>query len=238
MKSLNFPFRSLALSMPLLILLFTAMGFISKPAVITSGQLRGKIMFDGPVPPPKKVPNTSDSDIGPVFYEDLIVNKGGVANVFVHISAVKAKNYPSSSNRKVIEIKGHQFRPRVVGVMTNQPLAFKNSDGILYNVHGLPKVNNQFNLGMPPTAKAKTMRFAKPEGPFKVKCDVHPWMSGYVAVMTHPYFAVSDQNGNFRINTVGLEPGTYKIRAWHEKLGTRTGTAKVIADDVIINLKF
>lgn len=239
MRSINLLSRSIVISFSLIILLLTAMGLKPRPIITKSGQIKGRITYEGKIPPPKKVSDKkiSDAGIGPVFYQDLIVNNKGLANVFVHITALKGKNYAVSSKKKVIEMQGYQFSPRVTGVMVNQTLIFKNSDGKLHNVHGLPKVNKGFNIGMPP-GKTHTTQFTSAEGPFKFTSDMHPWMNGYVAVMTHPYFAVSDKNGNFSINTAGLEPGTYTVQAWHEKLGTRTGTAKVTADDVVVNLKF
>ncbi len=67
---------------------------------------------------------------------------------------------------------------------------------------------------------------------FTVKCDVHPWMNAYVAVMSHPYFAVTGEDGKFSID---MPEGTYEIEAWHEKLGTQTQTVEVPGE---INFSF
>ena len=64
---------------------------------------------------------------------------------------------------------------------------------------------------------------------FQIKCDVHPWMSAYIGVFTHPFFAVDGTDGKFTIS--GLDPGTYEIAAWHEKLGTQTATVTVAANE-------
>ena len=82
---------------------------------------------------------------------------------------------------------------------------------------------------MPATLKETTTTFAKPEEVFHIKCDVHPWMSAYVAVFTHPFFSVSGTDGKFTIS--GLDPGTYEITAWHEKLGTQTASVTVAANE-------
>jgi len=113
---------------------------------------------------------------------------------------------------------------------------FRNSDGILHNVHGLPSENREFNIGMPPTLKEKEQTFNKPEMAFPVKCDVHPWMKAYIAVMTHPYFAVTDRDGKFTIE--GLPAGTYEIEAWHEKLGTQTAEVTVDGDGATADFTF
>ena len=81
---------------------------------------------------------------------------------------------------------------------------------------------------MPPTVKEASASFDKPEGMFQVKCDVHPWMNAYVGVFTNPFYAVTGADGKFTIS--GLEPGTYEITAWHERLGTQTATVTVGAN--------
>ena len=200
------------------------------------GSISGKITYDGSVPKARKVGATDDC--GSVFADDIVVNRDkGLANVLVRLTTgVPKKTYRPSGPGPLIEIKNCVYVPHVVGVMVGQSLRFKNSDGILYNVHGLPKLNKGFNIGMPPTVVKKSSPMTKAEGPFQVKCDVHPWMSTYVAVMTHPYFAVSGRDGTFRIDNV--PDGTYGVEAWHKKLGRRTGTANVKGGMVMINVKY
>ena len=64
---------------------------------------------------------------------------------------------------------------------------------------------------------------------FQVKCDVHPWMSAYIGVFTHPFFSVTSADGKFTIP--GLDAGTYEITAWHERLGTQTASITVTANE-------
>ena len=105
--------------------------------------------------------------------------------------------------------------------MVGQTLKLKNSDGLLHNVHALPKVNTPFNMAMPANRTEADTKFGKEEGMFLVKCDVHPWMTAYVGVFANPFFAVTGKDGKFSI--AGLPPGTYEIEAWHEKLGVKSG---------------
>jgi uncharacterized protein (DUF2141 family) len=98
-------------------------------------------------------------------------------------------------------------------------------------------VNRSFNQPMPPTMKEKTVSFDKPEEVFQIKCDVHPWMQAYIGVFTHPFFSVTGTDGKFTIS--GLDPGTYEITAWHEKLGKQTATITVGANETKAqNFKF
>jgi len=124
---------------------------------------------------------------------------------------------------------GCQYVPHVMGIMVGQTFKVLNSDGILHNVHALPKVNSQFNMAMPPARKEATATFGKEEGMFTVKCDVHPWMQSYIGVFSHPFFAVTKPDGKFSL--ANLDAGTYEIEAWHERLGTQKATVTLGAGD-------
>ncbi len=196
-----------------------------------AGTVTGKIVYDDQVPPPGKGPFRAlnmNADPAcakkhntPVASGQLVLGSGNtLANVFVQVKNAPAKTYPTPSEPVIIDQNGCMYEPRVAGAMVDQPVRFKNSDGILHNVHGLPKENREFNIGMPPTVTESDKSFNKPEPVFPVKCDVHPWMKSYVAVMTHPFFAVTGDDGQFKIDN--LPAGTYELEAWHERLGTQT----------------
>jgi plastocyanin len=171
-------------------------------------------------------PQCASKHSEPVYPEILVLGDDQtLANVFVQVKNPPAGDHPTPSESVHIDQHGCLYEPHVLGVMVGQPVLFRNSDGILHNVHGLPSENREFNIGMPPTLKEKEHAFNKPEMAFPVKCDVHPWMKAYIAVMTHPYFAVTGRDGKFTIED--LPAGTYEIEAWHERLGTRTTTVTV-----------
>ena len=209
--------------------------------VTVAGSITGTITYDDKVPSFKPLnmdadPACASKHDGPVYPDVLVLGDGNsLANVFVQVKNAPAGG-AASSEPVIIDQKGCRYEPHVVGVMVDQPVQFKNSDGILHNVHGLPKVNREFNIGMPPTLKEKDQVFNKPEAHFPVKCDVHPWMKTYIAVMTHPYFAVSGTDGKFEIS--GLADGTYEIEAWHEKLGTQTASVTVSGGSASTDFSF
>jgi plastocyanin len=158
--------------------------------------------------------------------EALVLGAGNtMANVLVRVKGPVKGNFKPATQPAVIDQKGCQYHPHVLGIRVNQPLKLKNSDGLLHNVHALPKVNTPFNMAMPANRKEADTKFGKEEGMFLVKCDVHPWMSAYVGVFSHPFYAVSGKDGKFKIS--GLPPGTYDLEAWHEKLGVRTAKVTV-----------
>jgi hypothetical protein len=110
------------------------------------------------------------------------------------------------------------FEPYVLGVVTGQKFRIRNSDPTLHNVHATSKVNREFNFGQGLKGQINEVSFPKPELLVRLKCDVHPWMFSYVNVMDHPYFAITDTNGFFRL-PAGLPAGDYTISAVHLKAG-------------------
>lgn len=208
-----------------------------------AGSVTGTIKYDGTVPKLRPYDMNADPDCakkhsgGKADNQMLVLGSGNsLANIFVQIKNAPAGNHSAPSEAVEIDQEGCIYVPRVVGVMAGQPVKFKNSDGILHNVHGLPKVNREFNIGMPPSLKESVQTFNKPEPIFKVKCDVHPWMNSYIAVMTHPYFAVTGTDGQFKID--GIADGTYDVEAWHERLGTQTGKVTVSGGSGSVDFSF
>jgi plastocyanin len=152
----------------------------------------------------------------PVFSGTVVVNDNdSLRNVFIYVKqGLPDKQWPVPDQPVVIDQNGCQYAPHVMGVMVGQQFKVKNSDKLLHNVHSLPKVNSSFNRAMPATVTEADYVFDKPEFMFKIKCDVHPWMGAWVAVMEHPFFSVSGEDGTYTIE--GLPDGTYTIEAWHE----------------------
>jgi plastocyanin len=200
-----------------------------------AGSVTGKIVYEGTVPTMKKLDMAADPTCAhkhegeePPRSEMLVLGDGNaMANIFVRIKNAPPGSYPTPSTPAEIDQRGCIYHPHVVGVMVGQPILFKNSDGILHNVHGLPKVNREFNIGMPGSLKEKEQVLNKVEAQFKVKCDVHPWMNAWVAVMDNPFFDTTGTDGTYEIDN--LPAGDYEVEIWHERLGTKT--AKVTVGD-------
>lgn len=197
--------------------------------------ISGTITFTGQVPKFSPIAMNADPTCAgkhdePVYPQTLVLGEGNtVGNIFVQVKDSFAQgDYPAPTTPVVIDQEGCMYHPHVVGVLAGQPLEFWNSDGILHNVHLNPKQNREQNLGMPASLKRKSVMLNTPELYFPVKCDVHPWMSAYVAVMSHPYFDVTEDDGQYEIK---VPAGTYTIEVWHEKLGTKTQQVTVAAGE-------
>jgi hypothetical protein len=125
----------------------------------------------------------------------------------------------------VINQKGCRYIPRVMGVMVGQPFKILNTDSADHNIHDLPKNNPEWNVTQFPTDKPIVKTFTNAEMMLALQCNQHPWMRAYVNVMSHPYYAVSAEDGSFRI--ANLPPGDYTIVAVHEKFDEQTVKVKV-----------
>jgi plastocyanin len=192
----------------------------------------GGVTYTGEVPNLKPVSMSADpacaaKHTGDVPNEVLVLGDGqALGNVFVYVkSGLPAGQWSAPATPVVIDQNGCMYIPRVIGAMKGQEVKFLNSDGILHNVHALPSTNQEFNMAMPAERKEASHTFEQAEEPFRVKCDVHPWMNAYIRVMEHPYFATTGPDGQFSI--ANLPAGTYEIEAWHERLGTQTQTVTV-----------
>lgn len=169
--------------------------------------------------------------------EEVVVNGGKLQNVFVYVKEGVQGTHAAPSDNVVIDQDGCIYKPHVAGVMVGQNLVFKNSDGILHNVKGRPAANPVFNVSQP-TNMETTRTFNAKEVVIPIECNVHGWMKSFVAVLDHPYFAVSGGDGTARIGN--LAPGTYTLEAWHEKYGVQTQSVTVAANeskDVVFNFK-
>ncbi len=192
----------------------------------SGGSISGRVVFVGDAPQPKKVKVTKDNEKcgSEILNEELVVGADrGVKNAVISVSGVKGK--PAGS--PTLDQKGCTFNPHVVVVPTGGSLDILNNDGILHNFHTQSSKNAVINKAQPGFKKKMTETFAQPEI-FKVVCDAHSWMAGWV-VITDDKSAVSADGGAFKISDV--PPGTHKLEIWHETLGKLTKDVTVKAGE-------
>jgi len=199
-----------------------------KVDLATAGSITGKVRFEG-TPPGNEVLRLSTDkkcvqDAGPNPQSDAILvgADGAVKNTFVYVKEGLEPGYAfdAPAGPVVLDQKGCIYSPRVLGVRVGQSIEIVNSDDTMHNVHALPMVNQEFNKSQPRVNDRMSTAFTAPEVMVRFMCNVHGWMAAHVGVVDHPYFAVSDEAGQFEIKN--LPPGTYTLEAWHEKFGRST----------------
>jgi plastocyanin len=154
-------------------------------------------------------------------FENFVIKDGGLDNVFVYVKdGLGNYHFDVPAEPVKLDQQGCRYVPHVLGARVGQAIEITNSDETTHNVHSLPDVNREFNIAQYVKDQKNTQTFTAPEVMIRIKCDLHGWMSAYVGVLEHPYFAVTTEGGKFELK--GLPPGEYTIETWHEKAGTQT----------------
>lgn len=193
-------------------------------ATVYAGDITGKVTFKGTQPAETVLP--LDPTCGKFHAGGLktrfyaVGANGGLGEVFVYLTdGLSGKTFEVPAAPLEIDQKDCVYIPYVAGVQAGQKVLVKNSDPLMHNVHvqftvaeNKPPMPNRAQMA---GAKPFEYTFAKPEVFLKFKCDVHPWMFSYLTVLDHPFFAVTDKDGNFTIKNV--PPGKYKVEAVHRK---------------------
>ena len=198
-------------------------------AAFANGSIAGTVGFSGTAPKMEKLNRKSDAVCAKKEFNDpsvtLSKDSKSLANVVVRIT----KNAPAGGKMPTEPVTINQeecmYHPHVQGAMEGQKIQVKNSDGTLHNIHAYAGTKTLFNQAQPPKAKEIEKDLKSAGDVVKLKCDVHPWMTGFVVMNKNPYFATTDESGKFEIKDVPA--GTYTVEAWHEKLGTQTAEVKV-----------
>lgn len=198
-----------------------------------AGSITGTVKFEGQPPVLKPLDTSADPVCHakhkdkPLPNEVLVLGSGQtMANVLVRVTkGAPAKDHPAPSEPVVLTQEDCRYAPHVFAIRVGQPLKVLNPDGILHNVHSLPKTNTAVNKAMPANLTEMETKFDQIEEPFAFKCDIHPWMQAWCFVTDNPYYSITKEDGVFSID--GLDPGEYEITAWHERLGTKTATITV-----------
>lgn len=225
-------------SAAMMVLLFSASLLLLRNPAITveaqgGGTLTGTVKFEGLPPKPTKIdmsfdPNCAKAHPTPAVTEEVVTSQnGGLANVVVYVAdGLGSQTFQPPAQPVVLEQRGCVYVPHVLALQANQKLDVVNSDLTTHNIHPSPANNREWNTTQP-HGVAIEQTFARQEVAIPVKCNIHPWMKGYIAVLKHPYFAVTDKEGHFEVKD--LPPGTYTINAWQEKFGTKTQKVTVAA---------
>lgn len=196
----------------------------ARPAPRDAGTVSGTVTYTGTPPRMRpidmgKEPSCASQHATPVTTETVVTGPGNsLQYVVVYVSAGETGS-PAATETVRYDQKGCQYIPHVAVLQPNQPLEIYNNDQTSHNIHPLATTNAEWNKSQPPGSPPIHTSYAKPEF-IPVKCNVHPWMHGYFAVLATAHHTVSDAAGKFTL--AGLPPGKYTLTAWHEKFGTQT----------------
>ncbi|QDV18659.1 hypothetical protein Pan153_33190 [Gimesia panareensis] len=182
------------------------------------GSLSGKFVYTGKPVKQKQGPFPVD--------ESLVIGpQGGIKNIFVFLKGRNLKqeqihpDFQKLPNQVEIQHLGNRIQPHAVGLwQPHQKLVVLNKDPDLHLTHLHPLINRLPDSIQENIDRKKIIRFEHPELlPMQIKCDIHPWETGYLLVQSHPYFALTDETGTFQIKN--LPVGEWEFRIWHEKVG-------------------
>jgi hypothetical protein len=189
-----------------------------------AGSISGKVTLNGKAPADKVQqadadPKCKAAHAAGIPIRNYIVGaSGGLANVFVYVKdGLAGKKFAPPATPVVLDQSGCMYNPMVIGLQTGQTLVVQNSDDTMHNVNCKAKKNTPFNIGQPKKGAKDEKKFDKAEVLISFKCDVHPWMSAYVGVVDSPFFAVTGEDGAYKLS--GLPDGEYTVVAVHPKAG-------------------
>jgi hypothetical protein len=189
-------------------------------SVQDGGTIKGTVKWQGALP--HLVPSEIDKDVevcDPLGQKHrdlerlLVSSNGGIANTVVFLRKVtrgKAMDLPLQ--RRSLNQKSCRYEPHLLLVPVQATLTVKSSDPLLHTVH----MSGNADYNLPFTTEGQEITRPMPrEGVVSLRCNAgHVWMNGEMIVAKHPYYSVTDENGNFELT--GVPPGNYEIVAWHE----------------------
>jgi plastocyanin len=201
---------------------------------VFAADITGKITLKGTPPPAAQVKDIvcGKPEKLTITSRQYSVGEGdGLADVFVYLKSgtgIDGKTFTPPADKPVLDQLDCEYHPFSLGVMAGQTFEVKNSDPVLHNVNSTrAKINKGKNFAQATKGMVSDMVFDKKEVPILFKCDVHPWMTAYVAVFDNPFFAVSDKDGNYTIKDVPA--GKYQMVVYHRKThGNDEGDVKEV----------
>jgi plastocyanin len=194
------------------------------------GSIRGTVTFSGTPPVREPVVISKDQEVcGKTEKRDeslVVGDNRGVQNAVVSLMNIqRGKRF--STTKAILDQKDCRYAPHVLLVPAGE-VTFLNSDSILHNIHTHSSKNPPFTKQQPKFKKSIKEKFREPEV-IKLTCDVHPWMSGWLVIQEHPYYAITDENGQFLLKDI--PPGSYEIKVWHETLGEKVLPVRLLPEE-------
>lgn len=202
--------------------------------------LKGVVSFAGKAPEMKVPAKRKDADVcksKEVKYNAVLVKDGKLKDVLVRIApGGVAGTWKAPDKHAEVDQADCMYSPRLQGVVAGQTIDVKNNDQTLHNVHSYKGSETLFNQAQPKGAPAISKEVPDEASVIKLACDVHPWMRGFVVVTDHPFFAVTGEDGSYKIEKVPA--GKYTIEAWHSQYGLLKKEAVEVKDSGEVTVDF
>jgi Carboxypeptidase regulatory-like domain len=190
---------------------------------VGSGTIEGKVTFAGTPPKMKPIDMGKEPACAKMYNstqltQSVVTGPGNALQyVVVYISAGETSS-PAPAEPVRFDQKGCMYVPHVLPLQVGQVIEIYTDDPLAHNIHPLPKANTEWNRAQPAGARPILTAWDKAEF-IEVKCNIHPWMHSYFAVLKTSHYAMTDNKGSFSLT--GLAPGRYTVTAWHELFGTQ-----------------
>lgn len=190
-----------------------------------TGSISGTVKTKGARNPPALHVTKDTEHCGKELPSEAILTApdGALRNAVIYLE-IAGSPLPAGASGSALVLRNEKcaFVPHVQAGVIGGKLTLTNEDPLLHNVHLFLKMDRGrrtlINMGLPGNVSGvdASRAFRRP-GVIEVRCDAHDWMTGWILLFEHPYFAVSDERGNFTVPNV--PPGTYMLKVWHEELG-------------------
>ncbi len=202
------------------------------PDLANAGTASGTIRFEGT--PPKRFELGMSSDAwcngkssAPALSEEVVVSEGALRDVLVYVEkGLEGFVWPWVQEPAVMANRNCRYEPHVLAVRARQPLRFLSADGTAHNVNTSASAQGS-NFTLQTAGHEKVLQFKEPELSIAARCNLHPWMLGWIHVLPHPFFVVTAEDGRFTLPP--LPPGRYTLAALHPILGTQRQEMEVAA---------
>ena len=188
--------------------------------LVVPGAIEGVVRLEGKPPLPASIPVTRDQEACGQEKPDesLVVSpEGNLQYAVVSLRGAPAEPPPETAAEVALDQRGCRYHPHVLAARQGSRLVVVNSDTVLHNAHATRGTQTVFNYAFPMTGARRNAQLGE-AGVLKLSCEAgHSWMSGFIAVFPHRFFAVTDQRGHFRLE--GVPAGEHELEIWHEPRG-------------------
>jgi hypothetical protein len=198
--------------------------------------ITGVVSFFGNKPQRKRIDTSSDAICDqlspPLYVEDVLVRNGKLANVVVYLKGepIDSFSFEAPTATAVLTHTKCRYEPHVLGIREGQALAIANKDATHHNTRPYTRLNADWNRTQAPGAEPYLVHFKRAELFIRFNDNQHPWESAYLGVFSHPFFAVSQRDGSYRIS--GVPPGHYTLGAWHERFGEQSTEISITSNEM------